>query len=114
VPEKIVHGSAARRNWEAALALEGTGPAQVWRTTACFYSAVQAVEAFLAETDMHGLTHGHRLAVLASNRPPAVRTAYMRLKHLSEDWRYRASEPSDSDYARARRYLDDLLESLIS
>lgn len=108
------HQTAAAVNYALAQHLEALGgDALRWVPTLIFYTAVQVLDARLADAALHPGSQGDRVALTrvysTSHFGPS---AYKELKQLSEDWRYRGEPPDPGQIASAWRWAKDLADTL--
>lgn len=96
MPARERHREQARANhdlaWELANNHNGN-PAKVqWAATLAFYAALHAVEAHLADRQLHSRSHVDRDGIMtsvAAEIPPETYADYEQLKDWSMDARYR-------------------------
>lgn len=109
---RLDHEFAAAHNVKAARAAAGAAAElRCWAPTLWFYTAVQLIEAALADHGEHAGEHGDRIAMLAA--PLGANTAsYRKLQILSTRWRYHALEPTTAEIESAERWARDVCDAI--
>ena len=102
------HEAAARINAVLAQRHDRAGSQErPWVPTFLFYARVQLVECALADQGEHPSQHGDREALVALQWRSGS-ASYRQLKQLSEYWRYRGRQPSDTELRNAWAWAQEL------
>ncbi len=119
MPDVRTHRLQAVHNRQVSEALLSTGYCD-WAVTACFYSALHQVDAVLASSRVVAIAYHptkHEVRETTISRltifPQHVYDAYMKLKHGSEEARYRCLRPKEKQVRNVYLPLLDQIDQFV-
>lgn len=110
MPEGPRHLAAAGSTASLAAYLDTTqADGRQWVPTLIFYTAIHLTEALLAEKGVHPEGHTARANAIGAEWDEAAQDLFEELRDLSQQWRYSARPPTDSDVRAAKEWALQLL-----